>query len=182
MRRFLLAIAVLAMTVVPASCQNAPTDSQSLRAILEEIRQLRRDLQTTAVATQRVQITLYRLQLQDAAVARAMKFAEEAHSKLAETTAERNRVAARIDQFASVLDGGTNNASERREIEQALPELKRRLDQLGKDEDRLQSKVSEAENQLTNAEAKLAALQDLLDQLDQALQSVGHTREDTSRK
>jgi hypothetical protein len=51
--------------------QTASTDSQTLRELLAEVRQLRMDLETTSVASQRVQIILYRLQLQEAAVARA---------------------------------------------------------------------------------------------------------------
>jgi hypothetical protein len=57
--------------------------------LLEEVRQLRRDVQTTTVAAQRVQIALYRLALQDAAISRATKLVEEAHAKLADLAWER---------------------------------------------------------------------------------------------
>ncbi len=81
MRRLLLVTAILAVSTVALS-QSNQSDSQTLRSLLEEVRLLRQDLHTTTVAAQRVQIALYRLQLQDAAVARAARLVEEAHSKL----------------------------------------------------------------------------------------------------
>src|SRR6266851_9632315 len=72
----------------PASfAQTASTDSQTLQALLDEVRQLRKDLQTTTVASQRVQIILYRLQLQEGAIARVQQRVDEVHSKLAEAQA-----------------------------------------------------------------------------------------------
>jgi len=58
MRRLILLLGIVA-TSTSIFGQDTPTDSQNLRALLEEVRQLRRDLQTATVATQRVQIALY---------------------------------------------------------------------------------------------------------------------------
>jgi len=58
--------------------QTTPGDSQTLQALLSEVRQLRQDLQTTTIAAQRAQILLYRLQGQEAAVARASQRIDEA--------------------------------------------------------------------------------------------------------
>ena len=44
------------------AAQTASPDTQALQALVTEIRQLRLDLQATTIATQRVQIVLYRLQ------------------------------------------------------------------------------------------------------------------------
>jgi hypothetical protein len=49
--------------------QTTTGDSQTLQALLSEIRLLRQDLQTTTIAAQRAQILIYRLQGQEAAVA-----------------------------------------------------------------------------------------------------------------
>jgi hypothetical protein len=88
MRHLLLTIATLAVSTV-AFTQSNQSHSQSLRALLEEVRLLRQDLHTTTVTAQRVQIALYRLQLQDAAVARASSVVEEAHAKVTELAAAR---------------------------------------------------------------------------------------------
>jgi hypothetical protein len=65
MRRLLLAVLTLFVIPTLALRQSAPTDSQTLQALLAEVRQLRHDLQTTTATTQRAQIALYRLQRQD---------------------------------------------------------------------------------------------------------------------
>ncbi len=55
-----------------------PVDSQ----LLNEVRQLRQDLAVTTLAVQRTQILLYRLQLADAALARATQRADQASTRL----------------------------------------------------------------------------------------------------
>jgi chromosome segregation ATPase len=179
MRRLIFLLAIAAMSSF-VWCQNGPTDSQTLRALLEEVRQLRRDLQTTTVAAQRVQIALYRLQLQDAALARAMKLVEEAHAKLAALAAERKRLGSEIEQLEDKRNR-TPDLQERRAIEQEiLPELKRHAEQLTNEEQQWRGKANEAEGQLNVEQQKLDALHALLDQLDQALQNVGRKGENPS--
>ncbi len=141
---------------------------------------MRRDLQTTTVAAQRVQIALYRLQLQDAAVARMTKLIEDAHSTLASLASDRKNVVAQIERLEEQRNR-TPDARERRAIEEeALPEFKRRLEQLAKEEERWRRKATEAEGQLNLEQQKLDALHALLDQLDQALQNVGWKGENTA--
>ena len=65
--------------------QSAPGDSQTLQALLSEVRQLRQELRTTTIAAQRSQILIYRLQGQEASVGRASQRREEAREKLART-------------------------------------------------------------------------------------------------
>src|SRR3977135_3164759 len=78
--------------------QTTPGDSQTLQALLLEVRQLRQDLQTTTIAAQRAQILIYRLQGQEAAVARASQRLDEAREKLARTQDVRKHVAAEVKQ------------------------------------------------------------------------------------
>ena len=172
MRRCFVLLAVVASSTL-AFPQMTLTDSANLRALLEEVRLLRHDLQTTTVAAQRVQIALYRLQLQDAAVDRASSQAENARSRLADTVAERKRVAAQVEQLDDKA-AHTEDAHERKMIEEeVLPDLKRSLERLAPEEQQGQAKVIEAENRLKAEQAKLDSLHALLDQLDQALQNIG---------
>ena len=173
MRRFCL---LLCTALIPtfAVAQSSVMDSQNLRALLDEVRQLRRDLQTTTVAAQRVQIVLYRLQLQDAAVDRATRAMEEAHTKLATVIEARTRAATQIQDLEE-RQGRTQNLNlqERKDIEEAIPQLKRRTEQLAVDEEQARARASEAEGQLKVEQLKLDALHKLLDQLDQTLDNVG---------
>ena len=133
MRRLLLFTAILAVPALAVSQSNQP-DSQTLRALLEEVRLLRQDLHTTTVAAQRVQIVLYRLQLQDAAVARAARLVEEAHSKLTEMAREHNHWVTEIEQSERQREQ-TQDFQRRRQIEEeALPRAKKSLERIAYDE------------------------------------------------
>ena len=176
MRRFVFFVGIVVSSTLALS-QNSATDSWNLRALLEEVRQFHRDLQTATVATQRVQIALYRLQLQDSTVARATKLVEDAKSQLAELVAERKRATVDMER-AEDRRTRTQDPHERQVIEEEdLPQFKRHLEQLANHEEQWQARANEAERKLRAEQVKLNALHNQLDQLDQALQNVGHTSE-----
>jgi len=180
MRRLLLVTAILAVSTVALS-QSNQSDSQTLRSLLEEVRLLRQDLHTTTVAAQRVQIALYRLQLQDAAVARAARLVEEAHSKLTELAAQHKDRVTAVELSERQRDQ-TQDLQQRRQIEEeALPHLKKSVERIAYDEQQQQqARTNEAEGQLRAEQVKLDALHSLLDQLDQALENVGHRTASTT--
>ena len=174
MRKSILLFSLLFVPMALLS-QNNPQDSQNLKSLLEEVRQLRRDMRATMVAGQRVQIALYRLQLQDAAVARATRSAEEAHAKLSELATNRHHMTGQIEQAEQQLSR-TEDASERKALEEAIPQMKGTLERLANDEPLWQAKANDADSQLRIEQGKLDALHTMLDQLDQAFTNAG--RED----
>ena len=112
----------------PASfAQTASTDSQTLQALLAEVRQLRMDLQTTTVASQRVQVILFRLQLQQGTVARAQQRLDEVHSKLAEARAGVPHFASEVERMERPLHE-TQNPADRKESESLLAARKGQLE------------------------------------------------------
>ena len=153
--------------------QTSSTDSQTLQALLAEVRQLRQDLRATAVAAQRAQILLYRLQGQEAAVARAQRRVDEARSALSQTRAEVKLIASTIknteDKESSAL-----NPAERKRYEDLLPKFKAELESQENSEQQQQIRESEAEQDLGAEQAKLNALQDQLDRLDKSLETSSH--------
>src|ERR1700746_1322256 len=96
---------LLGLLFFPVDCfgQTTTGDSQTLQALLSEVRQLRQDLQTTTIAGQRAQILIYRLQGQEAAVARASQRLDEARDKLARSQDERKHVAADVKRFGDSI-------------------------------------------------------------------------------
>src|SRR5450432_1558504 len=64
-RSLLLALGYL-LSSTACLGQSAPGDSQTLQALLSEVRQLRVELRTTTIAAQRSQILIFRLQAQEA--------------------------------------------------------------------------------------------------------------------
>jgi hypothetical protein len=75
-----LALGVLLFAPVGLS-QSPSTESQAMQALLLEVRHLRQDLQTAAVGARRIQILIYRLHTQEAAVVRASRHLDEANRK-----------------------------------------------------------------------------------------------------
>lgn len=151
--------------------QAAPTDSQTLQALLLEVRQLRQDLQTTTIAAQRTQILLYRLQGQEAAVARASQRLEEVREMLAGAQAERKHLAAEIKQHEEII-GKENSPEQRKLLEDRLPEEKARLESFESQEQQEQAKELDAEQQLRTEESKLSNLHDQLERLDKTLENA----------
>lgn len=90
MHRSCLLIPVLLFISAPVFAQSSSTDSQTLQALLAEVRQLHHDLQSTTIAVHRAQILLYHLQGQEAIVARASQRLDDARARLAET--QNNRI------------------------------------------------------------------------------------------
>src|ERR1700681_1560078 len=91
---------ILMFSIIPVAAlgQTAPTDSQTLQAILSEIRQLRHDLQTSNAMAARAQIALYRLQREDEAVAHAMQRLNDARSKSGRLETEKKNKRVKIQQ------------------------------------------------------------------------------------
>jgi hypothetical protein len=144
----------------------APADA--MQALLAEVHQLRLDLQATTVTAQRVQILLYRVQLQQAATARAASRADEAHAKLTEAQKNRDHAAQAIQ---STQDQAARNVDQKmaKELESILTDFKHRLETWQAEEGQCQAKEIEAQTQLRAEQAKLSELQDTLDRLDKAL-------------
>src|ERR1700682_4447727 len=120
---------VLGLLLFSAACfgQTTPADSQTLQALLSEVRQLRQDLQTTNIAGPTAKNLIYRLQGQEAAVARASQRLDEAREKLARIQDERKHVAADVKRQEDFISNTENPPTQRKEAEGVLPRLKTRL-------------------------------------------------------
>ena len=151
-----------------AFAQTSSTDSQTLQALLAEVRQLRKELRSTTVAAQRAQILLYRLQIQEAVVTRAEQRVAEARSALAQTQAELKHLASEI-KLREDMQSNSQNPAERKEFEELLPRLKAQLESSNDTEQHEEMKAAEAELDLRTEQAKRTALQDQLDSLDKSL-------------
>ena len=175
---------VLGLLLSSSTCfgQTTPGDSQlqallsevrQLRQdLLSEVRQLRQDLQTTSIAAQRAQILIYRLQGQEAAVARASQRLDEARDKLARIEEQRQRVVTAIKQNEALLSNSDTPPAERKQIEDAVAQLKARLESLENQEQQPQTREIEAQQQLRTEEVRLSDLRDQLERLDKALESA----------
>ena len=170
-RSFFLALSLLFFPAA-AFCQSSPTDSQTLQALLAEVRQLRKDLQTTTAAAQRVQILLYRLQAQEANVARASRRADEAKTRLAASQNEHRVMTAELKRNEDALNDSAIAPTDHKQAEDSVSRIKTRLEQIEIEEQQRQTAEIEAENELQTERLKLTDLQDQLDRLQKTLDTM----------
>src|SRR5258708_11048969 len=158
------------LLISPASFgQTSSSDSQTLQALLAEVRQLRQELRNTTLATQRVQILLFRLQIQEAVVERAQRRVDDARSALSQTQAEVKMMASLIKQTEDKISNAQNPV-ERKRQEDLLAQFKAGLESQENSEQQSQARESEAGQELRNVQTKLNALQDQFDRLDKSLE------------
>jgi chromosome segregation ATPase len=155
------------LVVRVASGQAAPTQPQSLQALVAEIHQLRQELRASTVTAQRTQIVLYRLQAEEAAVTRATQRLDQARDRAIAAEDRRKRDAADIERVEAAQEHAQE--PERKQGEELLPQLKAALESSRAAEQQAQSRQAEAESQLEVEQAKLTALQEQLDRLDRSL-------------
>lgn len=117
----------------------------------------------------RTQILFFRLQSQQAAVARALQRADDARAKLADTQTERKKLGTEAKDTQDRLEHA-DNALDRKNLEGVVQYFKRRSEELEEEEQQRQAKQIEAEDQLRIEQAKLDDLQARLGELDKALQ------------
>lgn len=178
MRRSLFLAIGLLLASTPAFSQAAApaTDSQTLKDLLQEVRQLRKDLQASITISQKAQIVLYQMQAQQTAVARAQQRLDDARGTLAQLQVDEKH----IKDETKMLEESTEksqNAIERKDAEDALPRLKARAEELAGMEQQAQTKEAVAEGQLQTEQAKLDALQSELTQLERMMESLARPAE-----
>jgi chromosome segregation ATPase len=166
-------IQVLAVTfagVSTAFCQTQPATNDTLQSLLSEVHQLRIEIQAMTVASQRVQIALYQLQMQDAAVARATQRLDNEHNRCSGLEANRQHTATTIQAFESALSSATE--SQAKEIQTRVTDLKGMLDAQTAEAQSCQTSETELSGQLQNERVKLTESQERIERLDKALEKL----------
>jgi chromosome segregation ATPase len=140
-----------------------------MQALVAEVRQLRKDLQTTNGYALKAEILLHRLQVQEAAVARVAQHLNDVRSSLSETQGHRRDVAANLKQLEEFLESSEISPEVRKQVERQISGKKSELESLAAEEQQRQTAETEAEEQLRTEQAKLSALEDRVDRLEEEL-------------
>jgi chromosome segregation ATPase len=163
MRRTHFFIFVVFGMATATFAQTTSSDSQTLQALLTEVRQLRQDLQASLTRMQSAQILLSRLQIQEVAVTRASQHLDEARSKLAEVEVAVKSEQAEIKHFEDEAPNVGERAA--RVDEEELKRARSDLEVSTSLEQQRQAIEIEAEQQLRTAQDKLNSLENQLDEL-----------------
>jgi len=140
-----------------------------MQALVAEVRQLRKDLQATNGYALKAQVLLYRLQFQQAAVARVSERLSDARGRLADMQRHRAEVAATLKRFEEALDRTDLSPEERKQIQYEVSSNKTQLENLATEEQQRQTAEMDAEEQLRTEQAKLNELEERVDRLEKAL-------------
>lgn len=142
--------------------QASSSDSQTLQALLTEVRELRKVLLVSIAKMQSAQILLARLQIQEVAVTRASQHLDDARSRLAEVQLVLKSEAAEIKHWE---DEAPNANETPAQIEEAVKRAKSDMESATNLEQQRQAIETEAELQLRTEKEKLNALETQLDEL-----------------
>ena len=163
----LLAAASTALGQTPAK------DTDTLQALLGEVRQLRQDIESMTVASQRVQITLHALQLQDTAVARAVQRLDEARNRRLQAEDNRQHMSLDVKRFEDAISAGKISDQELKAAQARVEEMKGQMDRVAADVVSWQTAEADAMSQLRIEQAKLDELQARIDRIDKVLENLG---------
>jgi chromosome segregation ATPase len=164
-------ILILLLLCAPAFSQ---TDTQLTQALLNEIRGLRQDLQTTAITIQRVQIVMYRLQAQSTLMSRAAQRLDEARNRCTSAQSEQRMFTTQIQQLEEHLRSA-QDPMDRKSTEDRLRNFKSNLENMANEETQCRAREADADAQFRAERARMTELEDQLDKLDKALASIGST-------
>jgi hypothetical protein len=173
-RAYFLILVVFGMTTA-AFGQATSSDSQTLRALLTEVRELRQALKTSLGRMQSAQILLSRLQIQEVAVTRASQHLDDARSKLAEVQVVMRSEAAEIKHLEDEAPNAGEGAAQ---VEESLKRAKSDLEASTSLEQERQVTAVEAEQQLRTEQDKLNSLET---QLDELIRDMGDAGEPSGR-
>ncbi|HKW89470.1 MAG TPA: hypothetical protein VJN21_12015 [Candidatus Acidoferrales bacterium] len=171
MHRTVILVSAVLLSPMATFAQSASSDSRTLQQLLFEVRQLRQELRTSMVNTQRAQLLFFRMQAQQTAVARAQQRVDAANSALDKAQRTRNGIENELKYDTErVTEEQTPNAVERQQIEAELPRIKEQFDSAAAAEQQAQGSVMAAKDQLQLEQGKLDGLQAELDQIDKSLE------------
>ena len=157
-------------------------DADTVKSLLAEVHQLRLELQSMSANSQRIQIVLFTLQTQDAAVARATQRLDAIRNRCRDEDSNRQSMAADIERLERSLSTASSAptdvpggmpAEQIREAQNRLVQLKTLAERQAAEVGSCQAMESEATSALRDEQARLAETQERLARLDKALAQLG---------
>ena len=174
MRRSTYLAGMLLILPTAGFAQSSSTDSETLQALLAEMRQLRQELRTATLNAQRAQILIYRVQSQQAVVNRLTQRVDAERSSLTQHQSEERRFTSALKRMEDSENG--KSEAERKQAAEQMAQMKNRLEQLTGEEQDLVTRKMQAEEELRLEQSKLAQLQDTLDRIDKELEQASRSR------
>ncbi|MGA2855818.1 MAG: hypothetical protein ABSE40_03055 [Candidatus Sulfotelmatobacter sp.] len=178
MRRIFLLLPVVFGVCGAAFAQAAPSDPQTLQAILTEVRALRQDLRVSLNRAQGMQILLARLQMEEGAVTRASDHLNDARQKLSDTHVHQREMTTELKRLEEALNSA-ENPQQQTDLQDRVKHVKSDLEIAGNIAQQQQTTEIQAEQQLRDEQDKLGAIES---QLDELIRTMGNLVEPSAGK
>lgn len=163
MRGPLLPIVALLGFSVSALGQASSADTQTLQALLSEIRALRQELRVSLNRAQNTQILLARLQIQEGVITRAADRLNQARQKLSDTQLHQKELG--LEQKRLEESSPATDPQEQSDLLDRINHVKSDLELTAHLAHEQQTAENQAEQQLRDEQDKLGALENQLDEL-----------------
>jgi predicted nucleic acid-binding Zn-ribbon protein len=145
-------------------------DRQVLRALLDEMRELRLALQRANVASYRLQVTLERIKLQQGRMDSFSRALESVRSRLSDLKSSRPQMEEQI-KYAEDLLNSTTDLKRRGELEQEIRAMKAHQSSRAREEEQSRNREAELILELQLEQAKLTDLNNQLDSMVRQLET-----------
>jgi chromosome segregation ATPase len=165
-------IAPLAVSGQVRKAAEAPQneDRQILQALLEEVRQLRLELRRANAVSQRLQVALARIRLQEARVESLTRSLQTARTRLVEVRETQSRVEDEIKEGEERISRETN-ADRQAMLEFQIKEMRNRLSISAREEEQARNREASLNAELQTEQAKLSDLNNQLDNIMRQLET-----------
>jgi chromosome segregation ATPase len=166
--KYTATFALLAIfSILPGVSQTGQTDSQTLQAILAEMRAIHTDVRLSETT----QILLTELEVQQTAVNRAMQKRDNLRNQLSQSQANQKNMAAEVARFDDSVNAIIDPA-QKKELAQNMDRIKSQLVGMKSQEQDTTNVLQDAEAALRMEQDTLAGIQDQLNDVVKKLQPV----------
>jgi DNA repair exonuclease SbcCD ATPase subunit len=157
-----------------ASSDTASSDTQTLQALLREVRALRQELRASLNRTQSMQILLARFQVQEGVVTKASDRLNESRQKVFDIQVHQKELAVEAKRLEDELNSA-ETPQQQAELQERIKQVKSQLDLAGNIAQQQQTTEIQAEQQLRDERDKLGTIESQLDELIRIMGSPAET-------
>lgn len=162
---------LLTLAVLSGGVLCAQSSDNILVQLLQEVQKLRADVAVMGLTAQRSQLVLYRLQLQQQAVARVQMRADQVAQRVQQNERLRADGQTSIRQMETRLET-ERDPQQRRMLEMQLQSMRPAVERAMAGDPKLQADEADAQRALRDEQLKLQELQNKLDEMEKTLERL----------
>jgi predicted nucleic acid-binding Zn-ribbon protein len=168
MKTYLIVTALVGAAILPVIAQGSSGNTDTLSALLVEVRALRVAMERAASTTPQIQLLAARLTVQNERLARVSRDADAAHEQLEHVQSATAGLSARAAQLEDILTRESDPARVR-DLKSEQGGVKSQLEELASQEPRVRAREADLANQAAVEQAQWVELNRRFDELEREL-------------